>query len=438
MSQNRQTISRRDMVLRLLFGPSMLGLRSLATGIPLSILANPRKAFADGPPACANSAQYVVMSTSGSGDPLNANVPGMYDDANIAHPVSSTMAPTSMTLSGTTTKAALPWTQLPQTLLDRSVFFHHGTYTVVHGDEKVTMTLHGAVKRQDMLVSSLATQLAPCLQTVQTEPLALGGTTIYAQGRPQPILAPSALASVLVAPGGVLGKLQQIRDTHLDQLNAFFKSRGTAAQRAFVDQFASSHDQVRAVSQSLLSTLAGIHDNSVKSQLAAAVTLIQMNVAPVITIGIPWGGDNHVDTDLNNEATQTVAGVAAIGSLYDQLASADLDSKVSFMATNVFGRTLSTKGTTGRDHQANHHCTVMIGSALKGGVVGGVTAMANDFGAMAIDSQTGAAVRSGDIPFLETFAAVGKTFGAAVGVPSTFLDENITGGKVVQGALKTV
>ena len=30
-------------------------------------------------------AQYVIFSTSGAGDPINANVPGTYADPNIIH-----------------------------------------------------------------------------------------------------------------------------------------------------------------------------------------------------------------------------------------------------------------------------------------------------------------------------------------------------------------
>ena len=41
----------------------------------------------------------------------------------------------------------------------------------------------------------------------------------------------------------------------------------------------------------------------------------------------------------------------------------------------------------------------------------------------------------GDIPFAETLAAMGKTLGAAVGVPRETLDRHILGGKVVTGAL---
>ena len=39
-------LTRRRLLMNSLFGAGLLGLRSLATGIPISILANPRRALA--------------------------------------------------------------------------------------------------------------------------------------------------------------------------------------------------------------------------------------------------------------------------------------------------------------------------------------------------------------------------------------------------------
>ncbi len=268
-------IPRRKLLLDALFGAGLLGLRSLATGIPLAVLANPRKALAAG---CAPSpaAQYILLSASVNGDPVNANVPGTYAIPDIAHSTDPTMAPASLTLSGTPTTAATPWAQLPQAMLDRTCFFHHGTYTVVHPDLAKVMTLQGFVSHQDMLVSLLSSQLAACLGTVQSEPLALGprsaSEALTAEGRPQPILSPTALATVLASPAGPLGQLQKIRDTDLNRLNDWYRQNGNSAQRAFIDRYALSQQQARNLSEGLLSTLAGIKDNSADSQITAAIT----------------------------------------------------------------------------------------------------------------------------------------------------------------------
>lgn len=127
-------LNRRDFM-KSAFGS--LALRSLATGIPASVLLNPRVGRAS-PDALANGpGMMLILATSSRGDPLNANVPGTYGPgaAEVAHPADPLMAPTQLTLSGQSYTAAKPWADLPQSTLDRTVFFHHATYTPVHQDQ---------------------------------------------------------------------------------------------------------------------------------------------------------------------------------------------------------------------------------------------------------------------------------------------------------------
>lgn len=433
-------LSRRKLLLETLFGAGLVGLRSLATGVPAAVLLNPRRAGAQ---ACPSAAQFILFSSSGNGDPVNANVPGMYQIPDIAHPTDPSMAATPLSLGGQSTLAAAPWAALPQAMLDRACFFHHGTYTVVHPDLAKVMTLQGFISHHEMLVSLVSQQLAACMGTVQKEPIALGprsaSEALTTGGRPQPILSPSTLASLLASPAGPLGQIQKVRDADLDKLNAWYRQNGNAAQRSFLDRYALSQQEARNISESLLGTLAGIKDNSPDSQVTAAVTLFRMNVSPVISIHIPFGGDNHVDALLANETKQTVAGASTIGKLWAQLVSAGLEDKVTFAMMNVFGRTLSAaRGNgNGRTHHGDHHCTVLIGKPFKGSIIGGVEPANNDYRAMSLDSASGSGVSggSGDIPFSETLSAVGKTLGAACGVDRGVLEANILGGKVVAGAL---
>ena len=90
-------ITRREALLSSLFGAGYVGLRALATGLPASLLLRPRVALAD-PSAstmCAaqSKAQFVIFNTSGAGDPINASVPGTYEDTKIVHSLDPTMAP---------------------------------------------------------------------------------------------------------------------------------------------------------------------------------------------------------------------------------------------------------------------------------------------------------------------------------------------------------
>ena len=440
-------LTRRRLVLESLFGAGLIGLRALATGIPAAVLLNPRRAVADpliGTPSNPN-AQYIIFSSSDSGDPLNANVPGTYDFADISHSQDPAMAPTQLTIGGKAYTAAAPWAGLPQGVLDRTCFFHHGTYTVVHPDISKVLRLGNEVaipdqgtQHQEMLVSLFAKNLAPALGTVQKEPMSMGPVLTY-EGRPQPVLRPTSLASLLASPTGPIGKLQKLRDADLDRLNALYRREGTAAQRDFLDRYASSQSQARNVSDSLLGTLSNIKNDGPDNQALAAVTLIQMNLSPVVGIRIPFGGDNHVDTLLATETRQTVSGVNTINVLQQALQAAGLQDRVTFMTLNVFGRTL-TASDNGRQHHGDHHCTVLIGKPFKGSVIGGVELYRGDYRATSVDAQSGAAVAAdkGNVPFRSTLASMGKTLGTGVGIDGATLDTNIIlGGKPTNGKLLT-
>lgn len=435
-------LTRRQALMSALFGSGYLGLRALATGLPMSFLLNPRRALAATPaPLCADKtkAQYIIMTTSGQGDPINANVPGCYLDPMITHSADPTMAATKLTLSGQSYTAALPWSTLPQNVLDRTSFFHLMTDTPVHPKEPDVLKLMGALSNAEMLPSALAKQLAPCFATVQSQPITVGATTpsegLVYDGQALPIIPPLSLKATLANPTGPLTQLQPLRDQTLAQLSDLYKNGASAAQKAYLDSLITSQTQVRNIRQDLLSALSSIKDNSVTSQITAAVTLIQMNVTPVVAIHIPFGGDNHHDAALQTEATQTVSGVGYIGALMAALASAGLQDQVTFLSLNVFGRTLGPANTDGRQHNPNHQASIAIGKPFRGGVIGGLGPLAGDYGALAIDSKSGLGSASGDIQPLDSLASFGKTVMAAVGVDATTIASTITSGQVIGPAL---
>jgi hypothetical protein len=439
------SLSRRQAILQTLFGSSGLGLLSFATGVPLSVLGNPRRALAAGGPTatCPNpaAATYLILSQSSGGDPINANVPGTYEDANIAHPADPTMAATDMLVGGQQRKAAAPWASLDPAVIAQTSFFHHQTDTVVHADNPKVMRLNEQVAKNEMLVSMLAAQLAPCLGTVQQQPVSLGeggsGDAITFEGRAQPLMRPKSLAAVLTLPDGPLKDLRPLRDQGLDRLNAWYKANATAGQANFLDRYAKSQAELRNVSDTLLNSLSSISSNDADAQAVAAVALLQLNVTPVVSMQIPFGGDNHGDPGLAQETKQTVSGVATLGKLMQQLGAANLATRTTFTTLNVFGRTLALehKNLDGRDHNGDHHVAVMIGPRLKSGVVGGVAPGGGDYAATAIQSSTGAGAQNGDIAAAETFSSMGKTLGVACGLTAECMDANILHGKVVAGAL---
>ncbi|MDP9148457.1 MAG: DUF1501 domain-containing protein [Myxococcota bacterium] len=415
-------ISRRSALLSTVFGAGYVGLRALATGLPASFLLRPREALAapSGPTCLApDKAQYIIFHTSGAGDPINANVPGTYEDPMIAHSTDPGMAPKTLRMQGQPHTAATPWSTLPQNVLDRTVFWHLMTNTPVHPKEPQVLELMGATQAGEMLPSLLARQLAPCLGTIQQQPISVGALSpseaLSYGGATLPVVPALALKATLTNPAGPLTTLQPLRDQTLNQIYDVYKNGASPAQRVYIDSLVTSQQQVRSISQSLLNSLASIKDNSASSQVLAAIALIQMNVSPVISIHIPFGGDNHRDIGLAAEAAQTISGVATIASLMQQLASAGIQDKVTFMSLNVFGRTLGPSNTDGRQHNGNHQVSIAIGKPLRGGVVGGVGPVGADYGALPVDSKTGASNAGGDILAVDTLAAFGKTMLSAIG-----------------------
>ncbi len=441
------TFTRRTILSSTLFGAGLLGLRSLATGIPTKLLAGGPQAFADTMSTCANTRpQYVILATSGNGDPLNANAPGTYGGgalATVSHNLDPSMKQTAFTIGGTSTSAAMPWStpatggQFSQDILDRMAVFHLMTNTPVHPREPDVLSLMDATAPKEMLPSLLSRQLAPCLGTVQNQPITLGAASpsegLSYGGQALPIIPPLALKATLTNPTGPLAgltKLQALRDDTLSKINDIYRRSATRAQKDYLDSVITSQSQIRSINQALLSALGAITDNSVASQITAAVVLIQMNVTPVIAIHIPFGGDNHSDPSLANEALQTTSGLGSIAFLMGQLkdmsnASGNLFDQTSLITLNVFGRTMAAIHTDGRDHNPNHQVSLAIGKPFKGGVFGGLAPVGNDFGATKI----------GSIAPLDSLASYGQTVMSAVGIDQATISKAISSGQVITEAL---
>lgn len=432
-------LNRRDLLKSTLGG---VALKTLATGLPASMLLKPRLARAAIDDLANGPGRMLILMTSGRGDPLNANVPGTYGAGaeQVAHSQDPLMAPTTLRLSGRQYTAAKPWADLPQSLLDKTVFFHHATYTPVHQDQSKVMKLMGATDDEEMLVSILARELAPRQGTVQGVPLSLGARNgselLSAGGQVLANVGPRSIQRALGGPQGPLASLQQLRDREIDRIYALYKDHGTKKELRLLDSWARSRDEVRSVSTALTERLGAIDADDEDNQVTAASVLAAMNITPVITVRGSFGGDNHNDTGLVVETAEHVSGVARMGRLVSDLAALKAEGvlrhDVIVAAMNVFGRTLMKKGTNGRDHNRNHHTTVMMGDVFKGGVIGGIERVGNDFGATSIDATSGAS--GGNIPFEETLGSMAKTLGAGLGVPLDKMDEAVETGRPVLSA----
>jgi hypothetical protein len=471
--------TRRNALLTGLFGTGYVGLRAMATGLPAWFVADPSKATAQDL-ACAIQArenmQYLIVSVSSMGDPIGCNCPGTYEGEAAAaiHPEDASMAATPIAFGDKMLTAAAPWGVLSEAVRARTAFFHHVTLANNHGDQPKVMRLMGATTKGEMLVSALASHLTGCHGTVQAEPVAIGARgnaseLVSYKGRSLPSVSPTQLRQLLTGSAGgrgggglgggksgaaVLVGLRGIRDKYLDQMNALAKMDATGVQQKFLDALSQSQQQVRLLAEGLADTLGSINGDDVEGQALASAALISANVTPVVTIRIPFGGDNHSDSGLaaevadHTDANTRFTGVAGIQRVMDALAAMGLQDKVTFATLNVFGRNLNgiskTESRSGRDHYGNHSVAVMIGKNVKPGVYGGVTTVTGGFGggmalgAGDIDSATGALTPGGDIPRAETFVSMARTLGGALGIPQANLDSSFvagSGGKAVAAAL---
>lgn len=432
-------LDRRDLLKSALGG---IALRAVATGIPASILLNPRPGraaigdLADGP------GRMLILFASNSGDPINANVPGTYGAGaeDVAHSADPTMAATALQLSGRSYTAAKPWADLPQSVLDRTVFFHHATYTPVHQDQPKVMRMMGATDDDEMLVSILAKQLAPRQGSTQRLPLSLGAKggseLLSASGQVLANVGPTSIRRALGGAQGALASTFALRDRDIDRVYNLYKEHGTRQDLRLLDAWARSRDEVRTVSEALLSRLDVIDGDNEDNQVTAAAVLAAMNITPVITVHGTFGGDNHNDTGLAREAAEHVTGVARMGRLMTELdalrAEGVLRHDVIVSTLNVFGRTLMKKGTAGRDHNRGHHVTVMMGNVFKGGVVGGIERSGNDYVATSLDPATGA--KGGSVAFEDTLASMAKTLAVGLGLPMDAVDKAVEQGVPVEAA----
>jgi hypothetical protein len=447
--------SRRKLLQAALLGAGGLGVRGLLASLPLGLLGAPRRSEAQAVAACNATAlpgttrpQRIILITSAAGDPLNANVPGCYEEPRIYHPSDVDLPAGTISYPGGRTCRS-PWAALDAVdprILDRTCFFHHATYSNAHGDHAKVNALMGAIRRQELLVSLLAKNIATCTAspTTQAEPVVLSNVLIRYSGAVLPVLGRSALADVLGVPasGSTAATLRGMRDRDQGRLAALLRASATPAQRLALDRYEAAQAQARAVPAALVSAFDDpADDTEQKAVNTAAVVLLAMNVSPVVVMSYDFGGDNHTDGNLATEARETRASIAAIGDLWTKLGQHALQDDVTIILQNVFGRTLDAANrggnTNGRDHNSAHHCSVLIGRGFARSVIGGVTPVGNDFGAQAIDSATGAADRNGDVTYEESLASLGKTIGVAVGVsPAALTEQFMPGrGKVVPAAL---
>ncbi len=452
----KHTIARRTFLLKSALSFGSLPMQSLVTGLPVSFLAGTGLAGLSNRAFAADDYKYLIISHMRTGDPINANMPGTYPAnnsdvlSNIDHPdAPGFKVPTDFKLGTVDVKAAAPWAKLPNDLRARMGFWNHGTYVNAHTDFQAVRRFNGAVKDEKFSLNSkeefdgfISQETANGLGCVLKEPLSVGGNRINYDGQSVPIFEPDAIKGLFASNAGNIERMIKARDHFVDRNYRSIKNNGTPAQKKFFDRMVQSRQTAATVSEELSSRVSGINGDDPTNQAKMIVALIQVNVAPVYTFGIPFGGDNHQDNDLSDEVQETTKAMEYIETLWKELKSAGKQNDVVVTSLNPFGRTLLRNSRGGRDHNGLHHGMFVFGQDIKPGIVGGLEPVrtggkVTEFKASAIQSNTGKARANGDIPFEETLVSVGKTLAKAVGISDARIEKRLDGGKIIKGALNS-
>jgi len=427
--------TRREVLLRGLLGAIWVGLRAAATGLPASLLLDPLRASAE-PSIRGSTAQagrFLVLSLSTCGDPLNANVPGSYVAPDIIHAADPRLAATTISIAGHKHQAAAAWKQLPQRLLDRTVFFHHATLKTSHPSLPELLKVADDNECAPVL---FATQLSRKLDTVQSQPLLLGADEVIAVGGKRLSgVRPTELRDTLLGLGSPLPALASLRDSTMARLQYLRKKTSNAALGKALSAQSLSTQQAQALGDRLAADLSAIRNDGPEAQVIAAAVAVRLGIAPVVAIHIPFGGDNHFDGGLRQEAEEIHSGIGHVASLWSHLSAYGVAERSCFAQLSVFGRTLKRDGRTGRDHWPLHNAALLMGAPFKGGVVGGLIARDGDYAAQSIDSRTGIASERGDIEVAASQSSVLRTLGQGLGIEVTLLEKKLPGSKPVRSSL---
>ncbi|MEE2643315.1 MAG: hypothetical protein VYD19_00145, partial [Myxococcota bacterium] len=253
-------------------------LRGLASGLPPAYLLNPQSARAQ--EMLRHGQQTLILSTSSRGDPLNINCPGSYVEGVTNHP---RLPAGRGRFGGQNARGAQVWAELPNDLRQRLAFFHYSPRTAAHPEYPQTLSLRGSVKNEqgngtEMFPSAMA-QLAytPGLH-LQEEPVPLCSSFLSFRAQPLQTIRPTDLKSLFNPEDPALADLRQTRDQVLDTLYADLLANGRRSQREFIDRYANSREQARALGEQLGEYLEGLpanpdEPNSITDEIIAAVAL---------------------------------------------------------------------------------------------------------------------------------------------------------------------
>lgn len=433
-----------------------LSLRSAITGLPLSFLMN-GEASADG-----RNARIAILSSSSQGEPLNVCGPGTFEPGQedfFDHPepgavdsdeidvppvndvsLSAEHLATSaeLMLGEQVVRLARCFEALEPSMLAHMVWFNYSTGANIHPQYSQVLTSYGALRGPqgrgaEQLPAAIAQETAPFLETTMKEPFIVGKGSFTAGGSPLANYSPlkvKALANSVGSSVGGADNFGVMYDHFIDETYGHLRRHGTAQQRRFLDQHASSRRQAAMFGENLAQMLDEIVDDSIESQLKTAVVIAKLRLAPVIVTNVEFGGDNHQDAGLTNETAETLRMIKALDTYWKAIRALDVADDVFYANLDVFGRTPTQRGAGGRGHYGAWASGMIVGTHLRGGVVGGIGFEGSKAVASGINTLTGSDINPNILP-KDTLNAYYKTLMRIAGVPSSRRDVRLPDGHEV-------
>ena len=424
----KNELNRREALMLALASGGGIGLRSLLTGLPIHFLT--RRSMAN------TGGKFLVYAARRAGDPVNCNVPGTYK-AGYDH-ADEYSTPVNMRIGNQTHQAAPVWDTLRAGIKSSANFFHLRSRTNSHNELDSVMKVFGAIdaiegRGSEMLPSVIAHEMSKLLGTQLTSPLALGGILSY-KGRNQQVYRPTNIKSLFPSNmSNAVVNARRFRDQQIDLIYRDLKSNGTPAQKRFIDNHIVSGSRARQLGNQLAAELESINGNGANDTMRTAAALIALKVAPVVSLELDFGGDNHGDSQLANEVRRHESGITAINELYDALSGYGIADQTIFSMLNVFGRTPQRNSRGGRDHWGPQSIMFSFGAGVRGGMIGDIArgGRRNRFEALGINSDTGL-TQNPDIDPNFTLHSAAKSLIAATGIEENKVNEMVNGGKIVK------
>ncbi|MEO1171750.1 MAG: hypothetical protein AAFX94_06820 [Myxococcota bacterium] len=447
--------SRRTMLSNSMRSAVGLSLRSAITGLSVPFLMNREVRASEG------NGKIMILASSAAGEGANVNGPGTYEagEDRFQHPrvgeadgedifaqtvngmtlgVGDLENSAQMMLGSQTVRMARAYTSLLPETLEHLAWFQHRTSVGIHPQYPSVLKNQGMVRGPDgrgseEIPAALAQETEGFLATTTNIPFVMGGGNLTHEGAPIARYSPTQAKTLAASVGNAIGGTEnfgKLYEYFIDRTYADVKANGTAKQKRYLDRHASSRGQAREFGEGLADLLAGITDDTVESQLRAAVAVAKLKLAPVIVTDFKFTGDNHSDSVLSEEVNYTLSMIKSIDTYWKEATTMGVLDDVVFATLTVFGRDTmrGTKG--GRGHNGSMCSGLILGRGINGGVVGGIDPAFRNGGVTGINSQNGS-TSNPDIAPLETLNAYYKTLMRLAGVPSDRRDVRIPDGKDV-------